>query len=110
MMRGIQASSFLPFWKTRETLAVVGESWTQLLVQNEDVYFKCLQPFIPSVCLCLAQVTAELVYSFAGSFVHNDFLCPTVSTPLPRSCSSPFQTFNKYVHASDPAALLQSAV
>ena len=64
----------------------------------------------PPVCLHLVQVTAELVYSFAGSFVHNDFLCPTVSTPLPRSCSSPFQTFNKYVHASDPAALLQSAV
>jgi len=76
-MRGIQASSFLPFWKTRETLAVVGESWTQLLVQNEDVYFKCLQPFIPSqqlvtcrsqascVCLRMARVTAELFYSLA---------------------------------------------
>jgi len=81
-MRGIQASSFLPFWKTRETLAVVGESWTQLLVQNEDVYFKCLQPFIPSVCLCLAQVTAELVYSFARSFIHNVILCPTYPPSL----------------------------
>lgn len=26
---------------------VAGESWTPLLVQNEDLYCMCLQPFIP---------------------------------------------------------------
>ena len=55
---------------------VAGESRTLLLVPNEDLYCMCLQHNLLYPQQPLGH-TSELVYSFARSFVHNDFLCPT---------------------------------
>ena len=68
---------YLAFWGL-VFYSVAGESRTLLLVQNEDLYCMCLQPFIllhiplvtrtnqaPRGCLHLAQAATKLVYLFA---------------------------------------------